>query len=61
MSMYTSVAFYPSLTFLALHFYKTNTVAPSDKHTDFRGTGSNRESVVLVALFKDGFQRDQAE
>lgn len=59
--MYTSVVvFYPSETSLA-HFHKPNTVAPSDKHTDFRGAGSNRGSAVLVALFKDGFQGDQAE
>lgn len=62
MRMYTSVvSFYPSVTFLALRIHKPNTVAASDKQTDFRGTGSNGESVVLVALFKDGFQRDQAE
>lgn len=60
--MYTSVvSFYPAVTSLALRFHKPNTVAPFDKHTGFRGTGSNRGSVVLVALFKDGFQRDQAE
>lgn len=60
--MYTSVvSFYPSVTSLALRSHKPNTVVPFDKHADFRGTGSNGESVGLVALFKDGFQRDQAE
>lgn len=59
--MYTNVAsFYPSVSSLA-RFHKPNTVAPSDKHTEFRGSGSNRGSVVVVALFKGGFQRDQAE
>lgn len=52
--------FYPSVTSPA-RFHKPSTGAPSDKHTDFRGTGSNRRSEVVVALFKDGFQRDQAE
>ena len=55
------IPFYPAVTSPALCFYKPNTVALADKHTDFRGTGSNSGSVVLVALFKDGFQRDQAE
>lgn len=60
--MYTSsLSFYPTVTSPALHFHKRKTVAPTDKHSDFRGTGSNRGSAALVALFKDGFQRDQAE
>lgn len=57
--MYTRVvSFYPPGTSRALYFHQPNTVLTN---THFRGTGSNRESVVLVALFKDGFQRDQAE
>ena len=57
--MYTCVvSFYPPGTSRALHFHQPNTVLTN---THFRRTGSNRESVVLVALFKDGFQRDQAE
>lgn len=54
------VSFYLSVTFLA-RFHKANSLAPSDKQADFRGTGSNRGSAVLVALFKDDFSGDQAE
>lgn len=59
--IYTSVvSFYPSVTSL-VRFHKANSVAPSDKHVDFRGTRSNRGSVVLVAFFKDDFSGDQVE
>lgn len=45
---------------LTLPCTRTNQTPP-DEHADFRGTGSSREPVVLVALFEDGFQGDQAE
>ena len=60
--MYTTVvSFYPSFTSLAqnqtLLFPLTNTVTSEDLGV----TGGNGGSAVIVALFKDGFQRDQAE
>ena len=56
--MYTDIgSFHPSAKSLGPYLLKANT----DKHVDFRGTGINGRSAAVVALFKHGFQRDQAE